>query len=196
MGGGGSTQTHRQKGDLISLLLFLHSKESKLKSKTSNDEAVSSGIFIPFPGHPWAGSKSVGGRGGHRHKYGTALVAVTTWSVRRFRLSPARVEDAGNTDRQANPKPSETVLVAHSRVIDPNFISISIITAPQETRRQKVKTKKENAFKNSQRLKRAPWSCVLVACLLRVYPRWCYLKNSLQSFVIPKKALPLVYWRK
>jgi hypothetical protein len=53
-------------------------------------------------------------------------------------------------DKQTPAKPSETVLVAHCRVIDPNFITISIMPAPQETRRQKVKTKKKNTFKNSQ----------------------------------------------
>jgi hypothetical protein len=59
-----------------------------------------------------------------------------------FRLSPARVEDAGNTDRQASPKPSETVLTARYRVIDPSIITVSVSSLGNTKHEVSFKTRK------------------------------------------------------
>ena len=93
------------------------------------------------------------------HTHTHTLLAMTLSSVRCFQLSPARVEDAGNVDRQARKPPAKrNVLVAHSRGYRPQLYHDQHYVRSSGKTRQSVsfRTTKKNAFKERQRLNNAP----------------------------------------
>jgi hypothetical protein len=67
-------------------------------------------------------------------------------------------------DKQTPTKPCETVLVAHSGVIDPT-LSPSVL-CPLLRKHEDRNVKQRIKMLNSERLKRAPRSCVLAASFL------------------------------